>query len=184
MSELKQYMIIQSPYDGTKAVWEFIDDLDEAMSYWYVAQAIEKYGVESMMPIVMNRLGGYHTHRPDEPDVVAIIESVDWPDLKAWEMYPYNREDFRTGWIAPNGDTYSCSSYEHIDCAMKLAKQLYGEHTKTVCDSFLLKAGWFKCTNKKYTGWMRNMSDDQAKYFLDHDFKSEYDCEELEVQYG
>lgn len=85
MSELKKYMIIKSPYDGTKAVWEYIDDLDEAMSYWYVAQAIEKYGVESMMPIVMNKLGGYHTHRPDEPDVVAIIESVDWPDLKVWE---------------------------------------------------------------------------------------------------
>lgn len=178
--ELKKYMIIESPYNGSKAVWEYIDDLDEAMSYWYVRQAIEKYGVESMMPIVMNKLGGYHTHKPDAPDVVDIIESYDWPDLNAWELYPRNRKDFKTGWISPTGDTYSCDVFDHVDCAMKLARQLYGEHTATLADDFLLRIGWFKCSNRKYTGWVRKMSEVQAKYFYDNCFTGEIDCEDLE----
>lgn len=177
---MKKFMLIRS-YSGATECWEYIDDLEEAMSYWYVRQAIEKYGVESMMPIVMNKLGGYHTHRPDADDVIKIIEAPDWPDLKVWEMYPMNSDKFRTGWIAPNGDTFMCDVYDHVDCAQALATQLYGGHTKTICDSFLLKCGWFKCSNRKYTGWMRRMSDAQAKYFLDHNFTSDIDCEELEL---
>lgn len=179
---MKKFMLIRS-YSGATECWEYIDDLDEAMSYWYVRQAIEKYGVESMMPIVMNKLGGYHTHKPDADDVIKIIEAPDWPDLKVWEMYPMNRPDFRTGWIAPNGDTYKCDIFDHLDCAEALATQLYGKHTKTICDQFLLKCGWFKCSNRKYSGYHRRMSDDQAKYFLEHDFHSDLDCDDLEVRH-
>ena len=180
---MKKYMIIQSPYDGSKAVQEYIDDVEEAKSYWYVRQAIEKYGVESMMPIVMNKLGGYHTHKPDAPDVVDIIESYDWPDLKVWEIYPRNRENFKTGWISATGDTYSCGVFDHVDCAMKLASQLYGEHVKTLADDFLLKTGWFKCTNRKYTGYVSRMIEIQAKYFYDNCFRPDIDCDDLEVKY-
>ena len=183
MKKLKKYMIIQRPYNSSKEVWEYIDDLDEALSYGYVRKAIDQYVVDSMMPIVMNKLGGYHTHRPDEPDVVDIIESYDWPDLKVWEVYPRNRKDFKTGWISPTGDTDSCDVFDHVDCAMKIASQLYGEHVRNLADDFLLKTGWFKATNKKYTGFRSKMSDPQGKLFMERDFHSYLEMEDLEVRY-
>jgi hypothetical protein len=179
MKKLKKYMIIQCPHNSSRAVWEFIDDADEAMKYWYVKEAILKYGVKNVMPIVMNKLGGYHTHRPDADDVVDIIESYDWPNLKVWEQYPKNKENFKTGWISPTGDTYSCNMFDHVNCAVKLAEQLYGAHAKTVADDLLLKLGWFKATNKKYIGCESKMSCEQAKLFLEKGFTSHLDYEEL-----
>lgn len=175
-----KYMLIRG-YDGSTQVWEYIEDVEEARTYWYVADAIDKYGVESMMPIVMNKLGGYHTHKPDADDVIGIIESEDWPTLKVWESYPMNATDFKTGWISPDGNTFKCSVYEHLDCSEAIAAQFYGEHTKTISDSFLLKCGWFKCSNKKYSGYHHRMSDAQAQYFLDHNFRSELDVSEVGV---
>ncbi len=176
--ELKKYMLIRG-HDGAISIWEYIDDVTKARSYWYIDQAIDKYGIDRVMPVVMNRLGGYHTHRPDDNDVEGIIEAVDWPTLKLWQQYPKNQTDFTTGWISPTGDTYKCGVYDHIDCAMSIAGQLYGEHTKTICDDFLLKLGWFKATNKKYIGHMRKLSAAQAEYFLANGFRNELDLEEL-----
>lgn len=182
MKKMKKYMLIRS-HSGATEVWEYIDDVEEARKYWYVDQAIDKYGVESMMPIVMNKLGGYHTHKPDAPDVIDIVEATDWPNLKLYEVYPRNREDFKTGWVAPNGDTYSCDVFDHLDCSTKICTCLYGEHTKTLSDEFLLKLGWFKCTNRKYTGYHYKMSEPQAKLFYDKCFTSDIDCDDLEVKY-
>lgn len=179
MSKLKKYMIIQSPYNGSKAVWEYIDDVEEARKYWYVADAIDKYGVESTMSIVMNPLGGYHTHKPDAPDVAGFIEAVDFPSLKVWEQYPMNWSQFKTGWVRPNGDTFACDPFEHLDLSIALCEQYYGEFPRALSDDFLMDRGWFKCTNKKYTGRRSYMSDEQANYFLQNGFKNQLDVEEL-----
>lgn len=179
MSKMKKFMLIRGRSGATEC-WEYIDDLDEAMSYWYVRDAIRKYGVEFTMPIVMNKLGGYHTHKPDADDVIDIIEAPDWPTLKVWEAYPANKDDFKTGWISPEGTTYKCGIFDHLDCAEALATQLYGQDTKTICDEFLLNIGWFKCSNRKYTGYVRKMSREQAKYFYDNCFTCDLDCEDLE----
>lgn len=179
MSKLKKYMIIQSPYDGSKAVWEYIDDVKEARKYWYVSQAIDKYGVDDVMPIVMNPYGGYHTHKPDAPDVAGFIEAVDFPSLKVWEAYPMNSTSFKTGWIRPNGDTFSCQVFEHLDLSISLCEQYYDEYPKALADDFLMKHGWFKCSNKKYSGYRAYMTDIQAKYFLEHGFKNSLDMEDL-----
>ena len=40
---MKKFMIIRNPYDQSLAVWEYIDDVKEAMKYWYVKYAIDKY---------------------------------------------------------------------------------------------------------------------------------------------
>lgn len=176
MKKLKKYMFIRD-YNGSIKVWEYIDDIKYAMTYWYVSLAIKKYGADSVMPIVMNKLGDYHTHRPDADDVIDIIEAADWPTLKLWQTYPKNVHDFKTGWVSPDGDTYTCDMYEHVDCAIAIADQLYGEQTKTICDEFLLRLGWFKCANKRYTGYIAKMSTNQAKLFLEKGFTSKLDCE-------
>lgn len=41
----KKYCIYKKSWGDVEA-WEYIDDLDEARSYWYVSQAIDKYGIE------------------------------------------------------------------------------------------------------------------------------------------
>ena len=180
MKKMKKYMLILS-HSGATEVWEYIDDVEEARKYWYVDQAIDKYGVESMMPIVMNKLGGYHTHKPDASDVIGIIESENWPDLELYELYPRNASDFKTGWIAPHGDTYKCDYADHLSCASKIVKCLYKDYSckKTLSDEFLLSLGWFKCTNRKYTGYGYKMSDSQAKFFYDNCFTCDLDCEDI-----
>lgn len=169
---MKKFMIIRNPYDQSLAVWEYIDDVKEAMKYWYVKHAIDKYGVEDTMPIVMNRMGGYHTHRPDAPDVVKIVESETWPDLRLWEMYPMNSKHFKTGWISPDGTTFLCAYEDHIECAETIRKIMYdGAHPGMPADEMLLEyMGWGKCTNKTYIVYKDKMTDAMAKYFIDNGF--------------
>ena len=46
----KKYCIYKKPWGDIEA-WEYIDDLEEAMSYWYIRMSIDKYGVEGTMPV-------------------------------------------------------------------------------------------------------------------------------------
>ena len=79
---MKQWVIKKSHYNpGSLEVWEYITDVDEAMSYWYVHKAILEYGEDEIMPIAMNRLGGYHTLKPDNPSIVKIVLSEEEPKL-------------------------------------------------------------------------------------------------------
>ena len=73
-----KYCIYKKPWGDIEA-WEYIDDVEEASSYWYVRHAIDKYGVEGTLPICMNKNGGYHTVNKEE--VIAIIESDTWPSI-------------------------------------------------------------------------------------------------------
>jgi hypothetical protein len=137
-------------------VWEYIDDLEEACSYWYVKQAIDKYGVESMMPIVMNKCGGYHTFY--KPDCVAIIESDTWPNFATHRdlfTIRINNPNFDYGWIDLEGNTFSCKYMEHASFAKDLVAAFYPvQYTRwkqeqekewlDAPDDFLLDIGWIK----------------------------------------
>ncbi len=153
-----KYCIYRKPWGDIEA-WEYIDDLEEAMSYWYVRQAIEKYGVEDMMPIVMNKCGGYHTMHKDE--CIAIIESDSWPTLSThFELFKgiVNKPNFNYGWIDPLGNTYSCQYMGHAALAEDLvAMQYKSEYAKSSLvrnrinapDDFLLDSGWIKVLSGK-----------------------------------
>lgn len=147
-----KYCIYKKPW-GDIECWEYINDLDEAMSYWYVSMAIDKYGVEDTMPICMNKCGGYHSFY--EPECIAIIESDTWPSLSShYELFKsiVNNENFSYGWIDPLGNTYMCQYMGHASLASELVTINYKvEYTKkTVEDSinapdeFLLNKGWIK----------------------------------------
>ena len=169
---MKKYMLIECPYSHSISVWEYIDDVREACKYWYVKQAIQKYGVEGAMPIVMNRMGGYHTHKPDAPDVVRIVESETWPTFKVWDIFPVNSQHFRTGWISPDGTTYLCGYENHLDCADMLMRAYYEESSKkrVRSDEFLLEHGWCKCTDKRYFVYPKQLTAAVSKYLLDNNF--------------
>lgn len=108
---MKKWVIKRSwPNENKLEVWEFIDTEEEARKYWYISQAMNKYGVEEMLPIAMNDLGGYHSLHNIMDRIVKIVESDEKPKLSVDEAYGVNEEMFRCGWIAPNGTTYSCCS--------------------------------------------------------------------------
>jgi hypothetical protein len=148
-----KYCIYKKPW-GDIECWEYIDDLDEAMSFWYVRDAIDKYGVEDTMPICMNKCGGYHSFY--EPECIAIIESDTWPSLSShYDLFKgiVNSEHFSYGWIDPLGNTYMCQYMEHASLASELCTMNYAvEYTKSALfqeginapDEFLLHQGWIK----------------------------------------
>lgn len=149
----KKYCIYKKPYGDIEA-WEYIDDLDEARSYWYVSQAIDKYGIEDTMPICMNKCGGYHTIIKEE--CIAIIESDTWPSLSShYDIFKIkiNNPKFDYGWIDTLGNTYICSYMEHASLAHDLVRMHYPtEYSKSSLvenkinapDEFLLNKGWIK----------------------------------------
>ena len=149
----KKYCIYKKPWGDVEA-WEYIDDLDEAMEYWYVRIAIDKYGVENTLPICMNKCGGYHTFY--KPECIAIIESDTWPSLSShYELFRgiINNENFTYGWIDHLGNTYSCNYMEHASLASTLVTMNYKiEWTNYIVqgcgvnapDDFLLRKGWIK----------------------------------------
>ncbi len=148
-----KYCIYRKSWGDIEA-WEYIDDLEEACSYWYIRDVIEKYGAKEIMPIVMNKVGGYHTFY--EPECIAIIESDTWPSLSThYDLFRsiINNEHFDYGWIDPLGNTYSCQYMGHASLASDLVTLFYSEeYTKSKLvknnidapDDFLLDCGWIK----------------------------------------
>ena len=147
-----KYCIYKRPWGDVEA-WEYIDNLEEAMEYWYVRMAIEKYGVEDIMPICMNKCGGYHTFY--KPDCIAIIESDVWPSLSShYKLFKglINSNNFDYGWIDHLGNTYSCPYMGHASLASELVVMNYAEEytkyrlkeTIDAPDDFLLNKGWIK----------------------------------------
>lgn len=147
-----KYCIYKKPW-GDIECWEYIDDLDEAMKFWYVRYAIDKYGVEDTMPICMNKCGGYHTFY--KPECIAIIESDTWPSLSShYDLFKgiVNNDKFNYGWIDPLGNTYMCQYMGHASLASELVTINYKiEYTKKAAedsinapDEFLLNKGWIK----------------------------------------
>lgn len=163
---MKQWVIKRSPCDPNRLeVWEYITDLDEAMSYWYVRQAIEEYGVDDMMPIAMNDLGGYHTLKPDDPSVVKIVLSEEKPKLDLKDVYPINELDFKCGWLSPECDTYGCGYMEHWNCADAIMQYLFNKNSDVLADDKLLDLGWVKIeSSKRWLGYLHKMNDKQMRF--------------------
>lgn len=147
-----KYCIYKKP-GGNIEAWEYIDDVDEAMSYWFVRLAISRYGADGVLPICMNKLGGYHTFY--EPDCIAIIESDTWPTLSShYDLFKgiVNNDRFNYGWIDHLGNTYTCQYMGHAALASELVTMNYKtEYTNHLIenninnpDDFLLKKGWIK----------------------------------------
>ena len=152
---MSKYCIYKNPDESIEA-WKYIDDIDEAMEYWYVAESIQKYGVDDTMPICMNKYGGYHPI--DRSRCIAIIESESWPNIANMpDLFRthINNANFTCGWIDSDGNTYSCGHMEHTSLARDFCTYLYPqEYTKwkvknaqshlDVPDDYLISIGWIR----------------------------------------
>ena len=173
----KKYCIYKRPWGDIEA-WEYIDDLDEAMKFWYVRMSIDKYGIEGTMPICMNKCGGYHQFW--EPECIAIIESDTWPSLSShYDLFKgiVNNEKFNYGWIDTLGNTYACQYMGHTSLASELVvmnyKVEYSKYRTTenidAPDEFLLNKGWIKVLsgNPAHIFYDRYVTDEALKKLLE-----------------
>ena len=160
---MKKWAFKQTP-SGVE-VWRYIDNIDDCRSYPYVLDAIRKYGEKDVLPILMNSLGGYHTAPLDK--IIKIVESEKQPSYHDPLLAPYfiNTDDFSCGWISPDGNTYSCSHYGHLDLAEKLCEEfnikfgynvieskvdsLSSLHMYNAPDECLLHNGWIKIDSSR-----------------------------------
>ena len=150
---MTKYVIYKKSY-GTVEAWEYVDSIEEASEYWYIKDAIRKYGAKEVLPVAINKMGGYHT--VNEEEVIAIIESDTWPSLSShYALFQgiVNNPKFDYGWIDLLGNTYSCNYMGHASLASDLVTMNYKvEYTKSKLveeginapDDFLLNKGWIK----------------------------------------
>lgn len=172
--------VIKQPYENAPLqVWEYIDSYAEASKYWYVAQAMRDYGVDDVLPIAMNKMGGYHSIKPDSKTVVAIIESETEPKLDLVQAYPIAKEKVANGWMSPECVIYTCESYGHASCAERICEEFYDNsfykdydgNWVNAPDDKLLNKGWIKIISWRWLGLLWTINDAQVKR-----------CEELEYE--
>lgn len=176
---MRKWVIKQQWPDAPLEVWEYLTALEEVKDYWYIVQAIQKYGEDYVLPVAMNDRGGYHPLPRDSKEIVAIIESDQRPKLRLFQMYSVNNANFRYGWLSPDCTSYSCSYMCHMDCANDIVDELY--RGKTMVDShaddFLLKNGWIKVTNSGWFGWPNKISLEQINFLGGHNIRNYLEVE-------
>ena len=96
---------------------------------------------ESSLPVVIDEAGGYFSFNDAKYQFVRLTECEGRP-LKLEEMYFKNAENFKLGWMSPDGDTYSCDYTSHTKCAELLAEKFFPE--AKLPERALGKAGWLK----------------------------------------
>lgn len=173
-----KYCIYKKPW-GDIECWEYIDNLTEAIQYWYIRDAIDKYGIEDIMPICMNKVGGYHSFY--KPECIAIIESDTWPSLSThYDLFKgiVNNSNFNYGWIDTLGNTYMCQYMGHVSLAAELVNINYSnewikyrasENSYNNPDDFLLHKGWIKVLrgDPSYVYYNRYATDEAVKKLLE-----------------
>ncbi|MBR1662796.1 MAG: hypothetical protein IJ696_00525 [Ruminococcus sp.] len=96
---------------------------------------------EDKLPVVLDGKGGYFKFDKDDFRFEKLVESDGCP-LRLEQMYYKNLDDFKLGWMSPDGDTYSCDYTSHTKAAIKIAeKYLPGSKYP---ERALGKAGWLK----------------------------------------
>lgn len=162
---MKKWVIKKSPYnDQQLEVWEYIDTVEEAVKYWYVAKAIRKYGVETVVPLAMNDCGGYHHLPADSEEIVQIVVSDEKPNLSVFQQYSVNSKNLINGWVSPTCVSFSCGAFGHIRCAAQLVKEFKVPETRTAHgDEALLEHGWIKVMNGKWYGRWSKINDNQVR---------------------
>lgn len=103
---------------------------------------LEQIVTEEKLPIVADDRGGYFCFNPNDYNFSEIIETdKDYP-LTLEQMFFKNQDNFKLGWISPDGDTYSCDYTSHAKAAIMIAKKFFPD-TKYP-ERTLGRHGWLK----------------------------------------
>lgn len=129
---------------------------------------------EDMLPVVLDGSGGYHRFSEHDYNFDRIIETEKDCPLKVEEMYFKNHDNFRLGWMSPEGDTYSCSYTNHMKAAGHLAEKFCPG--ARFPERALGRAGWLKIidswngTERKHRQFVYSISGNITKQQADRLF--------------
>ena len=159
--------VVKKPYDDSPCeIWRYIETEEQARKYPYISRAIDKYGVDEIVPLAMNSHGGYHTLPKDSPSIIRFIISEETPTIDIEEQYPVNSENIADSWVSPSCVTYTCGSYGHIDCAERLCDSYGYNRSEYGCpaDEILFEKGWIKIMRNQWYGHWSYITDRQVLF--------------------
>lgn len=97
--------------------WRYIDSVKDLKDYPYIKK--------ESLPVLVNKMGGYHSFSKNEPGFLEIRKVADDKEpLTREERFPKNSSEFEYGWIDPEGNTYNTGYEGHHSCAYCLLKEL------------------------------------------------------------
>lgn len=161
---MPKWVIKRSEGSRHLELWEYIDTVAEAEKYEYIRRAIQKHGAENVVPLAMNRLGGYHHLPADSKEIVRIVESEQPPDVSVYEFYPSGLPGMQNGWMSPDASTFTCGAYGHLDCAEKLCTEFNVlPRNPAGPDETLFAQGWVKIMSGTWYGLWRSVNDKQIQ---------------------
>lgn len=163
---MKKWVILQREKNEPKTIWEYFETKEDARKDSHVMETIERYSesypINEILPMAVNDVGGCTYMPRDSEEIVEIVLSETKPELNIYEQYPVNCKDIFSGWMSPDGTTFSCGEYGHIDCAERLCKELHIPIERiTVSDDKLIENGWIKIVRRQWWGRWDKITDKQ-----------------------
>lgn len=161
---------------GHNEIWEYLTTMEDIKPYPYILKVVLENGFHDVMPVCMNRFGGYHSFAEEE--IMYVVECDTEPDIFDLCAFFINEPSFSCGWIGPDGNTYTCSHYGHVSLAEQICKVMYKEkYNKYInCsskinapDDYLLNNGWIKidASRNHFCLWDPDIMTDAAIKKLD-----------------
>lgn len=117
--------------------YKYVDNMEELKG-----TVFENIITEDKFPVVLDGNGGYYKFTKNDFCFVEIIETEKDCPLSLEQMFFKNQENFKLGWISPEGDTYSCSYTGHTKAATAICAK-YFPYAK-LPELTLGNAGWLK----------------------------------------
>jgi len=177
---MKKWVVLYDRNGQITQVWRYIDNEEEARKIYYLSRALDKYGAKDTLPIALNSRGGWHTILLEKDKIGRIIESEEKPELPLEEQYPVADQATANGWMSPEGIAYTCDSWEHLECAARLCRELNVPATPVVsADERLLENGWIKIYGCRWFGKWEKINDTQVSVLEKWDIKTSFSFDEV-----
>lgn len=103
---------------------------------------LENIVTEDKLPIVADDKGGYFCFNPDDYNFSELVETDKDCPLSLEKMFFKNHENFKLGWISPDGDTYSCDYTGHSKSARMITEKFFPDAKYP--ERTLGRHGWLK----------------------------------------
>ena len=132
---MKKYAIYKS--ETGYYYYRYCDSLEQLEGTGF-----EKIVTEDKLPVVFDGRGGYYQFKEGDYGFVEVIESDDEIPLPLEKLYFKNDENFKLGWMTPDGDTYSCDYTGHTKAATVICKNFFPN--AVLPERTLGKHGWLK----------------------------------------
>ena len=120
-----------------KRYYDYIDN-PEAL----IGTGFEGMVSEERLPVILDGRGGYYHFSEKDFGFVRLLETDADPPLTVEQMFFKNNDNFKLGWMSPEGDTYSCDYTSHTKCAQMIVDKYFPG--SSLPERTLGKAGWLK----------------------------------------